>query len=109
MAGTSGFSSSVDMARIFVGCARATVAGSPVFNIRGEVTSIDTFMQAGMKLLLADVTSLTLFVVFAILPEAKDLITVEGTEVPIMADVSEEKLIQLLRTVPEPYNLPVHA
>jgi hypothetical protein len=44
-----------------------------------------------------------------VMPEANDLITVAGREVPIMADVDESGLVGLLRSVPAPHQLKVRA
>ena len=50
MSGESGFSYARDVARAFVGCARAPVQGAPVFNIRGEVTTTEAFIEKGKPL-----------------------------------------------------------
>eukprot|EP00049_Salpingoeca_infusionum_P005381 m.91567 g.91567 ORF g.91567 m.91567 type:complete len:88 (+) comp12951_c0_seq5:283-546(+) len=44
-------------------------------------------------------------IISEVVPEAKDLITVGGPVIPIMADVSEEGLTALLKTVPAPHEL----
>lgn len=46
--GNTGFSYVGDIARTFIGCTRAPCDGAVVFNIRGEVTSIDSFIKACM-------------------------------------------------------------
>lgn len=47
MTGLTGFSYIEDVARIFTGCTRAKVEGAPCFNIRGEVTTAEDFMEIG--------------------------------------------------------------
>ena len=46
--GLTGFSYVEDIARIFIGCARANVAGAPVFNIRGDAITVEEFIKIGM-------------------------------------------------------------
>ncbi|EDQ92020.1 uncharacterized protein MONBRDRAFT_35821 [Monosiga brevicollis MX1] len=87
--GTTGFSYVKDVARAFIGAAFSTSDGAPVFNIRGEVTSAEEFIDY----------------VRQILPAAEKLITIDGREVPIMADVDETGLQTMLASVPAPYGL----
>eukprot|EP00049_Salpingoeca_infusionum_P005382 m.91570 g.91570 ORF g.91570 m.91570 type:complete len:376 (+) comp12951_c0_seq6:73-1200(+) len=89
--GLTGFSYVEDIARIFIGCARADVNGAHAFNIRGSMDTIEKFVE----------------IISEVVPEAKDLITVGGPVIPIMADVSEEGLTALLKTVPAPHELVV--
>ena len=42
-----------------------------------------------------------------VIPAAKDLITIDGKEIPIMADVDESGLVALLKTVAPPHDLKV--
>lgn len=48
--GVTGFSYIEDIARIFVGCMRASVEGAPAFNIRGTVCSIEDFIEICMHI-----------------------------------------------------------
>ena len=122
MSGVSGFSYVEDIARIFLGCSRATVEGAPCYNIRGEVTSAEEYMNAGAWHALErrpggvwrgwginfePLPPLCCTTVFEVLPAAKDLITIDGKEIPIMADVDESGLVALLKTVPAPHDLKV--
>lgn len=40
-----------------------------------------------------------------VVPEAKELITVSGGEIPIMGDVDEAGLVAVLKAVPPPHTL----
>ena len=44
-AGLTGFSYVEDIARIFIGCSRAVFDGAPVFNIRGDVITVEEFLS----------------------------------------------------------------
>lgn len=46
-AGLTGFSYVEDIARIFIGCSRASFEGALVFNIRGDVISVEEFVAIG--------------------------------------------------------------
>ena len=83
----TGFSYIVDIARIFIGCARAETPGSHAFNIRGVYDTVENFVAALTE----------------VLPATKDLITVTGSKLSIMGDVDESGLQAMLDTVPEPY------
>ena len=46
-AGLTGFSYVEDIARMFVGCTRAVFEGAHVFNIRGDVTTVEKLIEIG--------------------------------------------------------------
>eukprot|EP00039_Didymoeca_costata_P019649 m.338379 g.338379 ORF g.338379 m.338379 type:complete len:349 (+) comp18398_c0_seq1:56-1102(+) len=85
--GVTGFSYIVDIARIFIGCCRAKNDAAVALNIRGVADTVENFVK----------------IMNDVLPASKDLITITGNELTIMADVDETKLQALLDTVPEPY------
>ncbi|EGD79250.1 NAD-dependent epimerase/dehydratase [Salpingoeca rosetta] len=87
--GTTGFSYVEDVARIFVGCMRASVEGAPAFNIRGVVDTSEHFVE----------------ILKQVLPEAGQLIDIKGPSIPIMADTDESALTALLKSVPAPHDL----
>jgi len=87
--GTTGFSFITDIARIFLGCSRSTAEGSFAFNIRGEVSTVEAFHKALCE----------------VVPEAAELVTISGNEIPIMGDVDESALVKILKEVPAPHAL----
>ena len=87
--GETGFSYVEDIARIFVGCSRAQFEGARVFNVRGDCTTVEAFIEEFKKAL----------------PEAAELVSLTGSSIPIMADVDESALTEFLKAVPAPHNL----
>lgn len=85
-AGLTGFSYVEDIAKIFIGCARAQFDGALVFNIRGDVITVEEFIKIANEAV----------------PETRGRITCAGNELAIMADVDESKLKQLIHTVQPP-------
>lgn len=87
--GETGFSFVTDIARIFLGCSRSQADGALAFNIRGEVATVEDFYKALCE----------------VVPEAKELVSVTGGTIPIMADVDEAGLVDVLKAVPPPHQL----
>jgi len=87
--GETGFSFITDIARIFLGCSRSTADGALAFNIRGELNTVEAFHAALCE----------------VVPEAKELVSVSGGEIPIMGDVDESGLVEILKAVPAPHAL----
>eukprot|EP00055_Hartaetosiga_balthica_P013359 m.68289 g.68289 ORF g.68289 m.68289 type:complete len:343 (+) comp8242_c0_seq1:62-1090(+) len=87
--GKTGFSYVRDIARIFIGCTRAKLTQAYAFNIRGVVATAEEFVEILKKTL----------------PEAADLITIDGPTIPIMSETDESGLTALLRSIPAPHDL----
>ncbi|HEY65512.1 MAG TPA: NAD-dependent epimerase/dehydratase family protein [Caldilineae bacterium] len=73
-----------DVARIFIACAAAPYEGAAVFNLRGEVVSVEDIIEA----------------IDAAVPGARRLITHSGQQIPIAPSLDDHGLRELLSEVP---------
>ncbi|MER3397519.1 MAG: epimerase [Chloroflexota bacterium] len=69
-----------DVARIFIAAARRSVAGAPVFNIRGNVLSVEEFLAE----------------LAGVLPESRGLIGWEGPPLPLPPELDDRGLREFL-------------